>query len=243
MRVLYTDKIDTKKLSSQDKLYFYNGMDCLICREIFDVIHPMLDETTTLTYEFMLGLQAPILEMELRGCLVDQVERHQKIRDLVFQIEKLEALLNHYAQAMWGEPLNARSWQQKGIFLYDFAQCNEITKYDYKKGVSRRTTERVAIEKLIEKYPNLRPVTKLILKIMDVSKQLGTLRSGIDPDGYFRASYMIGGTETGRLSSKKNVFNRGSNFQNWAEYLRSIFTAPEGPIPHREKYNIPEEYR
>lgn len=239
MRILHTDEVDTKTLSSQDKLYLYNGMDCLITREVFDQIYPFLDEVTTPTYNFMLAIRAPIMEMQLRGCLVDKQERTVKIEELEAKISRLESILNELALATWGSPLNARSWQQKGMYLYDFARCREITKFDHRLGVSKRTTERAAIEKLVDKYPILRPITNCILQIMDFGKQLGTLRSGLEPNGYFKASFLIAGTETGRLSSKKNVYNRGSNFQNWAENLRSIFTAPEGSIPDRARYNIP----
>lgn len=243
MRLLYTDEMDVKTLSAQDKLFLYNGLDCLICREVYDQLVLQLDETTLATYNFMLALRGPIMEMQLRGCLVDKEERNKKITELESKLTKLEYILNEFALVTWGRRLNARSWQQKGEYLYDFAKCQEIRKYDHKKQESKRTTERAAIEKLVEKYQVLRPITNCILQIMDVSKQLGTLRSDIDPDGYFRASFFIAGTETGRLSSKKNVFGRGSNAQNWAEALRSIFTAPEGPIPNRESYNIPEEFR
>lgn len=243
MRILYTDSINASTLSNRDKLYLYNGLDCLLCREIFDNISPMLDPTTQLTYNFMRALQAPVLEMQLRGVLIDKQERCKKIKLVETQLSKIEQILNTYAEATWGKPLNARSWQQKATYLYDFARCTEIRKFDYKKGVSKRTTEREAIEKLHAKYLNIRPVASCILAIMDLSKQLGTLKGKVDADGYFRSSFNIAGTETGRFSSKKNCFSTGSNFQNWAEQLRSIFTAILGRIPNRKSYNIPEEFR
>lgn len=243
MRILYTDELDTSALTQREMLSVYNAFDVLITREVFDVTYPMLDATTLVTYNFMLALQAPIMEMQIQGYLIDRVERNKKIKECKQKLKRLEEILNVYAEATWGKPLNARSWQQKGFYLYDFAKCREITKFDWSKGISKRTTDRAAIEKLAEKYKKVQPVCLCILGIMDLSKQLGTLKSGIDKDGYMRASFMIAGTETGRLSSKKNIFNRGSNFQNWAEQLRSIFTVREGRIPNREKYNIPEEFR
>jgi len=243
MRIIYTDEIEPKKLSRSEKLYFYNGMDVLITREVFDKTYPLLDETTSVTYTFMKALQGPIMEMQLRGYLIDKKEKRKKILMLQDHLTQLEKIINFYAESTWGKPLNARSWQQKGRYLYDFAKCKEITKFDYKKGISKRTTERAAIEKLSEKYLKIRPVCLCILGIMDLSKRLGTLKSGVDSDGYMRASFMIAGTETGRLSSKKNIFNRGSNFQNRGSNLRSIFTVMDGPIPDRDKYNIPEQYR
>jgi len=238
VRILYTDEIpaDGKGLSRRERSYLYNGLDCLICREVFDQTHPQLDATTSVTYRFMLALQAPVFEIQLRGCLVDRYERREKIKLLESQLLHVERILNFYAKALWGKPLNARSWRQKASLLYDFAQCAEITKFDHRKGLSKRTTERDAIERLSKKYFNVRPICLCILAIMDLSKQLGMLKAGIDPDGYFRASFGIAGTETGRLNSKKNVFGTGSNFQNIPEKLRSIFTAPLGPMPRRSLY-------
>lgn len=241
MRILYTDEIDPATLSASDKLYFYNGMDCLICREVFDQIHPLLDETTSVTYNFMRALQAPVLEMQLRGVLVDKAEKARKQRELRAQLKRLESILDTYVQALWGQPLNVRSPQQKYLFLYDFAKCREITKFDHAKGESRRTADREALEHLAAKYLKIRPIVLVMLKIMDVSKLLGMLKAAEDPDGFFRSSFNIAGTSTGRFSSKKNVFGRGGNFQQIPDSLRSIFTAPEGPIPERERYWIPEE--
>ena len=243
MRILYSNEIETESLTAREKLSLYNAFDVLLTREVFDVTHKMLDETTLVTYNFMLALQAPIMEMQIQGYLIDRVERNKKIKECIIKLKKLEEIINEYALATWNKKLNAKSWQQKGSYLYDFAGCREITKFDWAKGVSRRTTDRAAIEKLAEKYPSVRPVCLCILGIMDISKQLGTLKSGIDKDGYMRASFMIAGTVTGRLSSKKNIFSRGSNMQNWAEHLRSVFTVREGGIPDRDKYYIPEKFR
>jgi len=243
VRILYTDELDATRLTNQDKLFLYNGLDCLICREVFDTIYPLLDETTTLTYRFMQSLQAPVMEMQINGCLVDRAERNSKINLLMSQLRQVEAILNKFAEATWGAPLNARSPKQKSMYLYSFAKCTPVKKFDWKTGTSKLTTDRAALEKLSAKYLKVRPVISCILSIMDISKQLGTLRSGVDSDDYLRSSFNIAGTETGRFASRKNLFGTGTNFQNWAEGLRSIFTAPEGPIPQRDKYNIPEEFK
>lgn len=239
MRIIYTDEVDPKSMPKKDRIYFYNGMDCLICREVFDQIYPLLDDTSRRIYDFERALQAPVLEMSLRGFYVDRQERSRKIKDLQAKLNRLETILNAYVKPLWGKELNVRSSPQKCEFLYDFARCKEITRYDHEKGVSRRTADREALEHIRDKYPKVRPIVLVMLKIMDISKQLGMLKAGIDPDGFFRASFNIAGTSTGRLASKKNAFGTGSNLQNTPDSIRSIFTAPEGPIPNRERYRIP----
>ena len=225
MRIIHTDQIDPAIIPKRDKLPLYNGLDCLICREVFDEIHPLLDETSAAIYRFSRALQAPVLEIDLRGVLVDSFQRAKMIRQLSSDLILLEQLLNRYALATWGQPLNARSSIQKMQYLYDLAGCKEVRKFDFKKQESKRTADREAIERTHKNYPKVRPITTVLLAIMDTSKQLQTLKSGVDPDGYFRASYNIAGTETGRFSSKKNAFGTGC-FPPGAEVL-----TPNGWFP------------
>jgi DNA polymerase I-like protein with 3'-5' exonuclease and polymerase domains len=50
----------------------YNALDCCLTAEILDVIKPQLDNITRATYEFSKSLQAPVLEMRMRGIRVDE---------------------------------------------------------------------------------------------------------------------------------------------------------------------------
>jgi hypothetical protein len=47
-----------------------------------------------------------------------------------------------------------------------------------------------------------------------VSNTLNVINSPLDPDGRMRCAYGPAGTETHRVNSSKNVFGRGTNFQN-----------------------------
>jgi DNA polymerase I-like protein with 3'-5' exonuclease and polymerase domains len=95
------------------------------------------------------------------------------------------------------------------------------------KGIRRVSTNREALEKL-DAYVHARPFVNCILAIRDIGKQLNVLEGEIDPDGRFRASYNIAGTETGRPSSSTNAYGTGGNAQNIAPALRYVFVSDPG---------------
>ena len=72
------------------------------------------------------------------------------------------------------------------------------------------------------------PFVSLILSIRDADKMLGVLRTPLDPDGRMRCSYNVVGTESGRWSSSKNAFGRGTNLQNITPTMRRMFCADDG---------------
>lgn len=64
----------------------YNGLDCAITREVFDVLQARLTPELDRTYRFEMAMQAPAFQMMLRGIAVDDIARGRALRDL----EKLE---------------------------------------------------------------------------------------------------------------------------------------------------------
>ena len=57
--------------SNQDREHIYNGLDSALTFEIFEVLEKQLDEVTSKTYKLERSLQGPVLEMQLRGVLID----------------------------------------------------------------------------------------------------------------------------------------------------------------------------
>ena len=94
----------------------------------------------------------------------------------------------------------------------------------------RETTDEEALRGLAQKYKS--PIFDLILKIRHNRKLLGTYLSDKGgADGRIRCSYIIGGTETGRLSSRESVFGSGTNLQNIPKGVcRRMFIADEGKV-------------
>ena len=203
-------------LDPSDTLYLYNGLDAAITLEVFQKIHPQLDDTTRKTYEFSLACQAPALHMMLRGLKVDGPMKAHLHRETTKSLNFVLARITKFAQAFWSAELNPNSPTQLIAFFYSnngFALKVEKI-YDRNSKEYKVTTKREALEKLAKKNPIAAPIIKLILAAKDLRKHLSVINSQVDPDGRMRFSFNIGGTETGRWSSSKNVFNRGTNGQN-----------------------------
>lgn len=200
----------------------YNGLDCCITIEVLDALH---DLAVPQVYNFTRALQAPVLDMMQRGFLVDSYERQKGIETLTAEIERLTALLNRFAYAVWDKPLKANSPKMLQDFFYGHMKIPEI--WTSKKGERKLSLDREALEKL-DNYFHARPFVATILALRDAVKQLSVLRTEIDFDGRMRTSYNVAGTETGRFSSSTNAFGTGTNLQNITSSLRKMFIADPG---------------
>lgn len=202
----------------------YNGLDCCLTLEIYQEL-ATLSNMEPEVYTFAKAMQAPALEMMLRGFLIDKYER-RKGQDLLREdIAKQQALLNRFAQACWDKDLNPRSTLQLQNFFYKTMKLPE--QWISQKGVKKLSMNRDALEKL-ETYMHARPIISCILGIRDLAKELETLEAALDPDGRMRTSYNIVGTETGRWSSSQSSTGTGLNAQNVKRKLRRMFVADPG---------------
>jgi DNA polymerase I-like protein with 3'-5' exonuclease and polymerase domains len=74
----------------------------------------------------------------------------------------------------------------------------------------------------------LSDICEAILLHRDLEKQLQFLNAKLSPRGRFHASFNVAAAWTGRWSSSKDPFKRGSNFQNIGEQHRHIFVPDPG---------------
>lgn len=230
MKIIDTSKLTPSVLAAMgqtEKDWIYNGLDCCLTWEIDRELDSVMDDVARGTYEMSLALQAPILEMNMRGVKVDLAERDEAIRLLTIDAEFVDRHFDQLCIAIFGRSVNAGSWQQTNKLMYEWLKLPEQKKRN-SKGVYAPTTDREALEKLASMYTTAKPFVNHILKSRDIWKQVATLQTALSPQGRFHTSLSIAGTKTGRLASAVSDFDDGSNMQNIDKRIRKIFIADDG---------------
>lgn len=219
---------------NQDSPQLYNALDTLLTAEIFEVLDQLPKPGPI--YNFELALQAPVIEMQLRGIKVDYfalADMQSKLRrDLIV----VENILKQFVQACWDKPweLNKKkiptatfpnSTTQLIDFFYNTMGLKRITKKE--KGELKTPMDREILERL-SIYFQTRPIISCILAHRDITGKLEVLDGEIDPDSRIRCSINIAATTTGRFSTSKSTTGSGQNLQNITEDLRRIFISDKG---------------
>lgn len=211
----------------------YNALDCCVTFEVWEELQTLFN-TPPVTYDFERALQAPALEMMLRGFRIDKFERDRAVSALLKDRTRLEFILERYAEAILPSPLdkkikgrwiNPNSREQLLTLFYSHMGIKPIETSI--KGVRQARMNRETLEKL-EMYFHAKPVVSVILGIREINSQLAVLTQGVDPDGRIRTSINVGATETGRFSSSKSTTGSGGNMFNITERLRRSFVSDPG---------------
>src|SRR5216684_8025729 len=223
MKIVKTHERNPEDIEDQQQREdIYNGLDCAITSEILEVLLPQLDDHTTPTYAFSRALQGPVLEMQLRGILVDQGRRQEVIDLYAERIDQLEGQLEQIVLDGVGMPtFSWRSNPDLQKLFFGYLGIPVIRKQ------GRPTTDHKALEKM-QTFLVARPIVNHLLTMRELAKKIDFLRTGVDPDGRIRTSYNISGTNTGRFSSSYSEFGTGGNLQNVEESLRSVFISDWG---------------
>ena len=225
---IYTNRPYYKSMfkgGGPENLWKYNCLDTVVTWECAMTIRKELEEFGTLRFyeENSHKLIGPLIKMQRRGVRIDLVKRSRIDENLTRDIESMQDKLNKTV----GHELNPNSPKQMKDFLY--GEMKFPIKRNRKTG--NLTANEHAIEELAKKFDN--PVFDLILDIRKARKLLSTyIRAPLDGDGRIRCSYVITGTETGRLSSRESVYGSGTNLQNIprGEIVRSIFVPDDGKV-------------
>lgn len=212
---------DPNPSSETELLHIYNALDCCITLEVLNALISQLDEVSSKTYEFSLALQAPILEMECRGVLVDREAIVRERSNLEAKILQLEEQLKEILELGIGVTINWNSPVQLMNLFYS------VLGLPINRNKGKPTVDEKAMTKL-RGYFYAEPIVNHIMAIRQLKKNIGVLKTGIDPDNRIRTSYNIAGTDTGRLSSYKSAFGSGTNLQNITGDLRGIFISDPG---------------
>src|SRR5213075_914373 len=169
------------KMGQTELLHIYNGLDCCVTFEVLNAIKPQLDNVTRATYEFSKSLQAPVLEMRLRGVLVDATWRQQAIADYQLDLSRIADQLNRILAEGIGFPINWNSPAQLKTLLYRVMKL-PVQKKRNQKGLYVETADRDTLEKL-EQYFLAQPIISHILALRNIYKKISILETSIDPDG------------------------------------------------------------
>ena len=240
------DPEDQRKYTSNlAAFYTYNGKDCCVTRELFDVYYQrLLEEVRRTSYgvidgvEFYLRhyaeLYQPLLGLMRAGVRVDESRRAERYAELVAQVGDLKGRLVAQGIDIYSVGKTAKggiSRQKLAKYLYEELGLPKQYVRNKKKGEKTVTTNEVAIRTLAEKHPDkLGQVAPLILDQTRLKKLSEFYTEGrVDEDGYFRSSYGLN-TEAGRLQSKKAPNGGGSNAQNIDREARDMFLADHGCI-------------
>ena len=140
--------VATHDLEPGDKLsrQVYNGLDCCLTFEVLEALRGLQGNADHPIYDFERALQAPLLEIMLRGFKVDEYSRREAIQQLENEIAHYQSILNEFAAAIWDKPLNPNSPKQLIEFFYGKMRLPEV--WISKKGQSKLSTDREALEKL-----------------------------------------------------------------------------------------------
>lgn len=220
--IIDTSTLTPKDLKPLEREWVYNGLDCCVTSEVLQVLRPQLDNHTATTYAFSKELQGPVLEMRLRGVLVDQKRKNEvldKYDDIADRVEQQLERIVREGVGMIG--FNPRSTDQLRELFYDKLGIPPI-RYQGRVTVNRQALER------LEHYLVARPIVNHLIMLRDIAKKISVLKTDIDPDGRIRTSYNIGGTSTGRFSSSLSEFGTGGNLQNVEDLLRSVLISDPG---------------
>lgn len=226
MRIIQTANLKPNELGRNDTDWVYNGLDCCVTLEILYEIESYLDNTTAATYNFSRMLQAPVMEMSLRGLRVDQRRRNEVLNGLLRDIQTIGDNLNTIISEGIGVQVNWRSPVQLKSLLYDVMGLPPVRKRNA-QGKMAPTANREALERL-SSYFWAEPICNHLLALRDADKKRQFLQTGVDSDGRMRTLYNIAGTNTGRLSASESLFGTGTNLMNVGRDLRDVFIADPG---------------
>lgn len=225
--IIDTATMNLDAFTNDEGYWVYNGLDCVVTYDVFNELDSQCDEVAAKTYAFSKAMQAPILEMNLRGLRINKKRRLQVVIEMKEKMKQLEAQLATLVTEGVGlpEPINWRSPHQLKDLFYRTMQLPEQKAFT--GGVRRVTTNEAALEKLAN-YFIAEPICNHILALRGLGKSISFLQTEADSDGRMRTRFNIAGTNTGRLASSTTDYGTGTNLQNVTSSLRSVFVADPG---------------
>ena len=229
---IYTDMPyykDEGKISGEkqdyDMLQTYNCKDVVATFEIAMKLEEALKKRDMHKFYHFFDnpLAHALWKMQTFGVKIDL----EKLKSFKVKVEESIKLLEKEFLDLVGFEVNPKSPAQMKKFLYEYLKLPKKLNRKTKK----ETTNEDALLSLYAKS-QLKEI-KILLDIRQLRTLKGTfLEMSISEDGRIRTSYGV--TETGRLSSSKDLFGIGANLQNIpskkGSWVREIFIPDEKKV-------------
>jgi uracil-DNA glycosylase family 4 len=212
----------------------YNARDCYATEHLMRELEPERRSIAwrEITYPAMLALE----QIEAWGIDVDRAAVETFDSYLTARIAECEAKLRPYGEINFSSP------KQLGDLLFGKLGLTprKVT------GSGAPSTDREVLDELADE-PNPHPVVLAMVALRKYTKQRGTYARGmlrhVRDDGLIHASFLVDGTETGRISSSDpNLQNVPRPGDEESKMARDCFIAPPGYVLLEADYSQ-QEYR
>lgn len=183
----------------------------------------VVDEDLTRAYKFCLDASEALLELEYNGVKVD-LDKARKLADKFTQ--NIEELTHECIQHSNLPGLNLNSPKQLSAYIFRDKNYPRFNGNSVDAGTIRKLINLFPDDKFLLCLSELRQVKKLL------STYVNPIINKTDTDGRLRCTFLVHGTETGRLSSSgPNLQNIPQSSKNkHAAEIRSLFIAEPGNV-------------
>lgn len=226
---IYTDQPYYKDMIREGDMVRYWQYNCLDACCTYEVAHEVKKELKDLGMwevytDYVHKLIEPLMEISRRGVKIDLPLRKVAVKQYRNKILELQTELN----TIVGHELNVNSPKQMQEWLYkDMGYKPKFKRRENNVVANTVTADEEAIREIARTNP--RREFDIVLEIRGLKKVLSTyLEAKLDPDGRIRTTYLITGTETGRLSSRESVHGTGTNLQNVPKGIARRLFLPDG---------------
>jgi DNA polymerase I-like protein with 3'-5' exonuclease and polymerase domains len=198
----------------------YNGIDVSVTFQVAQELAKELVSVGSWDYFHSIAMpaQKTLIRMEHKGVRIDETLRTNRLKELS---EKKETLVAD-PDLLGVNPRSPKQIKEK------FAEILPVSLRPHKTDVHALKSIR---RRLGTSKPTASLLASAILNARETLKIISTyLKAKAHADSRMRTSYRVSATETGRISSSKDVFHLGMNLQNVPKSQRDWFIPDPGLV-------------
>lgn len=199
-----------------EKLWLYNGMDCLRQFEVGTVLRDLIPKMgQELQWLETLERNALALRMMRRGVRINQQHRGKLAYDLAVASSQFEEWFLRMVPQKWIDTESVKNWYRSNLQQRQlFSEILGLRLPIHRK-TGRQTLGAEGMATLAQRHPEYRRLFTALEDYRSLEVFHNTfIKAPLDPDGRMRCMFNVAGTETFRWSSSENAFGRGTNLQN-----------------------------